>query len=352
MSSLSGLGWRAFFSQQLTFEELSLLTPARIVARVGDHISALTEMEERSFKLAGKWLLRPPDEQPIIGDWVLFGSDGLPNRLLDRSSLLERRAAGEREQRQLMAANVNTLFIVSALDRDFNLSRIERYLALAIEGGVTPVIVLTKADLNADHDKLRREAERLYDNGVAVTLDARDDTAALSALTPWIGPGESVAFMGSSGVGKSTLINSLLNQEQQTTKQVSQVDKRGVHTTTHRAMFPLSGGGWLIDTPGMRELRLAESGKGLAEVFGDIENLAQKCKFGDCNHQGEPGCAVIAAIESGEQDERRLANYQKLLREQSKLKESTHERRERERGFARMVKDVMASKHLRGGRKG
>lgn len=340
MSSLSDLGWRAFFSQQIPIEEFDNFTPARIIARVGHYITALTESQQRSFQLSGKWLAKPPEEQPIIGDWVLLDPQGLPSLLLERSTLLERRAAGTGERRQLMAANIDTLFIVSGLDRDFNLSRIERYLALAVKGGVRPVVVLTKADLNPDHEKLCREVERLYENGVAVALDARHSDAALSTLGAWIGPGETVAFMGSSGAGKSTLINSLLNEKQQLTRELSQVDERGVHTTTERAMFPLAGGGWLLDTPGMRQLRLGEAGDGLAEVFNDIEDLAQKCRFNDCQHKGEPACAVAAAVESGELDSRRLANYQKLQREQDKLKEKTHERHERERGFGRMVKNA------------
>ena len=340
MKSLSYLGWRAFFSQQVPIDESDSFTPARIIARVGNNITALTESGSLSFKLAGKWLAKPPEEQPIIGDWVLLDSDGLLHLVLDRSSLLERRAAGTGERRQLMAANVDTLFIVTGLDHDFSLSRIERYLALAIEGGVRPVVILTKADLNPDHEKLCREVERLYENGVAVTLDARDKDAAASALGPWIDPGDTVAFMGSSGVGKSTLINSLLREDLQETKEVSHVDGRGVHTTTNRSMFPIAGAGWLLDTPGMRELRLGEAGEGLAEVFNDIEELAQKCKYDDCSHQSEPDCAVAEAVKSGELDERRLANYQKLLREQSKLKESTFERRTRERKFGRMVKGV------------
>ncbi|MDH5511438.1 MAG: ribosome small subunit-dependent GTPase A [Nitrospinota bacterium] len=300
----------------------------------------MTESEQRFLKLPGKWLAKPPAEQPIIGDWILLDSDGVPYLLLERSTLLERNAPGTGGGRQLMAANVDTLFIVSGLDRDFNLSRIERYLALAVENGVRPVVVLTKADLNPDHEKLCREVERLYENVVAVALDARDSDTASSTLMPWIGPGETVAFMGSSGVGKSTLINSLLSQRMQETKEISQVDERGVHTTTERAMFPLAGGGWLLDTPGMRQLRLSESGDGLAEVFNDIEELAHKCRFGDCRHQGEPACAVEAAVESGELDKRRLTNYQKLQREQSILKEKIHERHKRERKFGRMVKDA------------
>ncbi len=335
-STLSKLGLRPFFQQQLTFEELEAGHLARVIGRHGTWLTLMGVHGQSALQLPGKWRVYPPEQQPMIGDWLVVDPEGQPLRLLDRTSQLSRRSAGHGQHTQHMAVNIDTLFIVSSCNRDFNLSRLERYLALAHEGEVQPVILLTKADLTADPDLYRRQAETLHGGYVVLTMDARSLQVA-EFLDPWIGAGETVAFLGSSGVGKSTLINALLEGDHHVTQPIRAQDDKGRHTTTTRFMFQMPGGAWLVDTPGMRELRLGENRQGLQEVFADIEALAQQCRYRDCNHEGTSGCAVEAAVEAGSLDGRRLRNYLKLQREQSYLKESAWQQRDRDRRFGKMV---------------
>ena len=253
-----------------------------------------------------------PEQRPAVGDWVLL--DGLKIvALLPRYSSIKRGAAGEHYKQQIIAANVDTVFVVCGLDGDFNPRRIERYLLLVLGGGVSPVIVLTKVDKDgSDVETAREELAGVLGQEVPVlALNARDPASA-AALMPWLQPGMTAVLVGSSGAGKSTLTNSLLGSHRMKTNTVRENDARGRHTTTHRALIPLPSGGCLIDTPGMRELKptgeedLSEGG------FGDIELLATQCRFRDCKHEREPGCAVRAAIASNDLDAERYANYLKL----------------------------------------
>ena len=261
-----------------------------------------------------------PEERAVVGDWVLV-EGGHIVALLPRRSAIKRGAAGEHYRQQLIAANVDTVLIVCGLDGDFNPRRIERYLLLVQGEGVTPVVVLTKVDRNdADLAAARAAlagiaAEGAGDargQGVAVVAVNARDPASVRALEPYLRPGATAVLVGSSGAGKSTLTNSLLGQERMKTAAVREHDARGRHTTTHRALIALPTGACLIDTPGMRELKptgeetLADGG------FAELEALAQQCRFRDCRHQREPGCAVRAAVESGALDPARLANYLKL----------------------------------------
>jgi len=254
----------------------------------------------------------PPERRAAVGDWVLLEADRIV-ALLPRTSLVRRAAAGEHYRLQPIAANVDVVLVVTGLDADFNPRRIERYLLLVRGAGVQPVVVLTKADRpDADPDAARAALVDVIAQGVpVVAVDARDPDS-VAALEPWLRPGVTAALVGSSGAGKSTLTNTLLGEQRMKTAQVRERDSRGRHTTTWRALLPLPSGACLIDTPGMRELKptgaesLAEGG------FADIEELATRCRFRDCGHAGEPGCAVRAALESGELDPGRLANYLKL----------------------------------------
>ncbi len=320
------------------------MVPARVIAVHRAALEALTEAGEVQATLASAISHPTPSACVAVGDWVLLEPrTGRAVRVLERQSLLARRAAGERQQRQLIAANVDSLFIVTSCNEDFNPSRLERYLALAQEAQVEAVIVLTRMDLalNVDRylDDLRAIAPHV--NACAVNATSREGT---SVLLPWLGEGRTVAFVGSSGVGKSTLVNTLAAMQMQGTAGIRENDSKGRHTTTSRHLFQLPGGAWVIDTPGMRELKLEVGTDAVAAVFSDIEALARQCRFRDCAHQADPGCAVVAAVEQGKLDARRLASYHKLLRETAHANRSTRERRQSARRFGRMAKSVMERK--------
>lgn len=278
-----------------------------------------------------------------VGDWVLLDPEG-PRivRRLERFALFKRRAAGTSGQIQPIAANVDTLFIVTSANRDFNIARLERYLAVAQDAGAHPVIVITKADLAESVESLVGEASRLASGLLVEALDARD-ARQVAVLESWCGAGQTVALVGSSGVGKSTLINTLTGA-MQSTSAVRKDDQRGRHTTTGRSMHRLPGGGWLIDTPGMRELQLVEVADAIDDVFSEVIEIARGCRFADCTHSGEPGCAVLEAIESGELDAGRLRRYHKLQREDLRNTATLAERRNQDRARGKLYKSILADK--------
>ena len=272
-----------------------------------------------------------------MADWVIFNHQGGFERLLDRQSLFSRKAAGSKAAEQLIAANVTTLFIVCSLNDDFNLSRIERYLAIANGAQVEPVVILTKADLCNDAAQKQAQVQSLDRMLMIETVNALDSTQC-EALNSWCKAGRTVAFMGSSGVGKSTLVNSLLGDSKQETGGIREHDSKGKHTTTSRSMHFLPNGSVLIDTPGMRELQLHDCAEGVAETFSEIESLVEQCRFSDCQHGDEPGCAIVKALTSGQIDERRLNNYMKLMREQERNSNTLAQQRAKDKQFAKFIK--------------
>ena len=336
-TELTHLGWKPFFQQQLSQDELADGTPGRVMARGRSNVEVLTA--DGSVHLA----LNPAMSDLTTGDWIVLGRDGAFLRRLERSTLFARKAAGERARTQFVAANIDTAFIVSSMNRDFNLNRIERYLALASEAGAAAVLVLTKSDLCQEPEEFVLGAQNLDPGLVVLAVNALDHESA-GILLPWCGPGNTVAFLGSSGVGKSTLVNTLFGNDVQSTAGIREEDSKGRHTTTARTLHRLPNGGLLLDTPGMRELQLVACEGGIEDVFEEIVQLATRCRFADCQHDGEPGCAVLAAVEEGQVDQRRLDNYRKLLREQAFNDASLAERRDKDRKLGRFYRSVLSDK--------
>ncbi|GAA0724868.1 ribosome small subunit-dependent GTPase A [Dokdonella soli] len=309
---LARIGWRA---QPLPSDIEADLAIARVVAqhRAGYQLHDGAAMF--NAQPAARFLKRDldPTERPAVGDFVLVAPGTPPTieRILPRRTELRRGAAGESHQRQIIAANIDAVLVLNGLDGDFNPARIERYLLLIQGSGATPVLVLTKADKATDAKTALAELHRRIP-GVAMFAINAKSADSVAPLLAWLGPGHTAVLVGSSGVGKSTLTNTLLGQERQATKAVREHDSRGRHTTTHRALIPLPSGGCLIDTPGMRELKLTGEEELDQSQFADIDELAQSCRFGDCGHVSEPGCAVQAALADGRLDPARWRNYLKL----------------------------------------
>jgi ribosome biogenesis GTPase / thiamine phosphate phosphatase len=340
--SLEDFGWSPFFHSQLQDDELARTLPARVMA-----------VDRGRLHLQGPTLdtHSPPHycadgSAATVGDWLLLDpGTHRPLRLLRRKSAFKRVAAGTTHDIQYIAANVDTVFVVSSCNQDFNVARLERYLALAREAEVTPVIVLTKADLTDSTVAFVRDARRTR-AGVHVEAVNALEAADVQRLAAWCEPGQTVALLGSSGVGKSTLTNTLAGAGL-ATQAVRADDDRGRHTTTRRQLHQLPAGGLLLDTPGMRELQLVDVAAGLADVFADIDAAAARCRFGDCRHEAEPGCAVLEGIGSGQLDAVRLRRWRKLVRENARNSESLADRRARDRRFGKFARQVMKEKRDR-----
>ncbi|MBA4353104.1 MAG: ribosome small subunit-dependent GTPase A [Novosphingobium sp.] len=264
-----------------------------------------------------------------MGDWLLIDRESLePQRVLTRANLFKRPAPGDDRRLQLIAANVDTLFIVASCNQDFSVPRLERYLVLCREVGVKPVLVLTKIDL-ADDPQHFVDAARDLQPGLQVEAVNARDPASVARLAACCGKGKTVALLGSSGVGKSTMVNTMRGSDSIATQAVREQDGKGRHTTTVRQMHRLDQGGWLMDTPGMREFQLSDAATGLAEVFDDIVALTLECRFTNCTHEAEPGCAVRGAIAEGALDASRLGRWRKLSNEDHDNTGTMAERRSR-----------------------
>ncbi|MBE2216230.1 MAG: ribosome small subunit-dependent GTPase A, partial [Opitutaceae bacterium] len=319
---LTALGWNEHFAQAAARHVADGLEPARVVSEHKHAYELVSAGGELTGELLGRLLKGGARSAlPAVGDWVMVERiPGANDRakihaVLPRRTCFSRRAAGEKIEEQVIAANLDTVFLVNGLDADFNPRRIERYLALARGSGAEPVILLNKADLCAEAAERVAEIRALAGGATVLALSAvRGD--GVEALRPWLGRGRTVALLGSSGVGKSTIANALLGEERQETGEVREHDSRGKHTTTRREIIPLPGGALLVDTPGMRELQLWDNAReGLTAAFPDVLELAGGCRFRDCRHEAEPGCAVRGAIACGTLEPARFASYLKLRAE-------------------------------------
>lgn len=330
-SRLEKLGWQPFFAQQTSIDDLANTPPLRVVEVHRNGLHALGD---------GGDMLIPPRPDATVGDWLLHSHNHpADSKVLHRKSLFKRRAPGTDRRLQLIAANVDTVFVVSSCNQDFNVARLERYVALAFEAEVTPVILLTKADICEDASPYLDAASAISHRVIALALNALG-TEPQEKLADWCKAGQTIAFLGSSGVGKSTLVNALMEGDTVKTGGIREDDARGRHTTTRRQLHFLPNGCAVLDTPGMRELQLTDAQDGIADVFEDISALASQCQFSDCAHDTEPGCAIKRAIECGDIKPDRLARWNKLVAEERFNSASLAERKSDDRALHKTIRAI------------
>lgn len=314
-------GWSDALQQQFTPHAAAGLIPARIIVQQRGLYEIVTELGELTATLAGRLAHDAEDGTlPVTGDWVAVQArpaerSATIQHVLPRSTTFTRRASGPGAARgQLVAVNVDVALLAASMNADLNARRIERYLATAWESGAQPVVVLTKADM-CDDAKARLNEIEAVAMGAPVLAVSAVTGAGLDALRAYLKPGRTAVLLGSSGVGKSTLVNALAGREQMATQAIREDDARGRHTTSHRELVLLPSGALILDTPGMRELGLWDAGEGMSAAFADIEALATQCRFRDCGHVSEPGCAIVEALATGALDAARWQAYGKLQRE-------------------------------------
>ncbi len=330
---LADLGWTADFMRQLELDEIGTTEPGRVTGVHRNRLETLTAEGARDLIPASD--MNTGDV--AVGDWVLARGD-VALRVLDRRTELQRKAAGTGMARQLIAANVDTALIVSSCNADFNVGRLERYLVLCASSGIEPVLILTKADTATDPDDFVARGRALQRGLAVVALNAKAGQVR-HELAEWCRKGRTVVLLGSSGVGKTTLSNALTGGNA-AVQDIREGDAKGRHTTTARSLVAMAEGGWLIDTPGVRELQLTDVSDGIDALFDDLTALALTCRFTNCAHEVEPGCAVQAAIAAGDLEPDRLSRWQKLLREDRFNSESIHQAHQRARNFGKMHRKI------------
>ena len=343
---LTDLGYKDHFEQYRAEHQLLLFEVGRVISEHKERYVVATEKGEYDAEITGnlRFSAKSREDFPAVGDWValsIYDPDfSIIHHIFPRSSVLSRQAAGQPTEKQILAANIDYALLVQSTDRDFNLNRLERYLTICHASGVSPIIVLTKTDLIDKNvltgliDKIRQR-----EKGIPVYAISNETMEGLDVLKCIIEKGKTYCMLGSSGVGKSTLINRLSGRTAMQTGAISDSTGKGRHVTSHRELIVLDNGGILIDNPGMREVGMADQEEGLGYAFDLILQLAPQCRFKDCSHTGEVGCAVLAAVESGEIESDVLDNYLKLQREISRFETSVAEKRKKDKQFGKILKD-------------
>ena len=351
------LGWKKSFQKYIKSNDLETSSVGRISAHFGQSYEIITPEKKLEGILPGSVLYENNREKfPVVGDMVIIEilegeNKALIKEVIPRASFLSRKKPGTMSDEQLICANIDIIFLVQGLDHDFNVRRLERYLLMATEMNIEPIIVLNKTDICEDLEEKINQVRTIAETIPIITISAHNEDT-MEMFTHYLTTGVTGAFLGSSGVGKSTIINKLLGVEIQKTRAVREDDSKGRHATTVRQLFQLSSGGMVIDTPGMRELEPWQAEESLGELFHDIEVLAENCKFNDCTHHHEPGCQVQQAIAEGLLAAERLKSYNKLLREQQYQlslvdEKAALEKRRQDKEFGKMVKRIIQEKQLK-----
>lgn len=351
MNTLESIGLNDHIRNHLIEHNLSSQQIGRVLRHDKTQYLVRSDEKEAPPELTGN-LLHAGDEYPVVGDWVQFvdfDDRYIITHLLPRYSHLARKSIHSGGRSQLIGANIDQAFIVQSLDHDFNLNRLERYITMAFDGGIQPIVILNKADLVSEDElnELMASVRNRINEDIQILAICALQEQELVNLNALLRPGTTSCFIGSSGVGKSTIVNRLLATDHQMTADISTSTSKGRHTTTSRQLFLVEGGGMVMDTPGMRELGVASTAEGLKTGFANISELSEQCRFTDCTHQYEPGCAVQRAVSDGHIDVDQLDNYLKLIRESQRFQKSKAEMNREGKRFGKILKEAKAHRKTR-----